>query len=637
MRRNLASDGDGMANDSHKHSQDGRQGQAPPAQGQPPLGATRAGPGRKAAEPTGDFLPTVPMDVVPAASAAPANVPVLVPPPGGPAPPARPALRKPATHKVTRIEWTSGKPLSGRYVMVDQLGEGGMGTVYLAEDLLLRRKVAVKTLWDEDLFEAADIERLRKEVAMAHSVSHPNVARTYDLGEAGGVHYITMEALRGETLMDRIRRGPNLTSDEVRDMAIPLCLGLRAAHRVGVVHRDLKPANIMLVGGDRKVAIMDFGIAAAVSEMIESPSMTRRPDGKAPSTWEVTSAGLGTPVYMAPEQWDSQTGDARTDIYSLGVILYVCLTGDAPYVAETNEAIAEMHKSAPVPSVAKRAPGVDADLAALIGDCLAKDAAKRPQSMDEVIERLQRPARRKTYVLQMAAGTIATALLLSLLGVALYALVASSVIQELRPSLRRLAELTARQLDPADLDQIRTAQDITGPAFAKLKATMRRIEAENRDVHYLYVFRAGATASRWTYVYDTYHETADLNHNGKIDANSDEEADPPGKFFDSGPYPAMNAARESGKSTADQDFSADDWRVSISGYSPLPVGQAKAPYLVGCDVTSETLVALRQRLLLLLGIAQLAAMIAMGLILAPQRQLARALRLADETARKRED
>ncbi len=631
-----------MANDNDKHGASPNAGQDPqhssgPSPGQAPLHATRAAPGRRPAEPAGDFLPTVPMDVIPTAGTPAVSVPMLMPPPGGAAPPARPALRKPTTHKVTRIEWTSGKPLSGRYVMVDQLGEGGMGTVYLAEDLLLRRKVAVKTLWDEDLFEAADIERLRKEVAMAHSVSHPNVARTYDLGEAGGVHYITMEALRGETLMDRIRRGPHLTSAEVRDMAIPLCLGLRAAHRVGVVHRDLKPANIMLVGGDRKVVIMDFGIAAAVSEMIESPSMTRRPDGKAPSTWEVTSAGLGTPVYMAPEQWDSQTGDARTDIYSLGVILFVCLTGDAPYVAETNEAIAEMHKTAPVPSVAKRAPTVDADLAALISDCLAKDPANRPQTMDEVIERLQRPERRKTYAWQMAVGSLGSALLLALLGVALYSLVASIVIQELQPSLRRLAELTARQLNPADLDQIRSEPDIKGPAFARVKSIMRRIEGENPDVHYLYVFRAGATATRWTYVYDTYHETVDLNHNGHIDADSDEEGDPPGKAFDSGPFPAMHAAHESGKSSSDQDFSADGWRISISGYSPLPVGQTNSPYLVGCDVTSETLAALRQRLMLLLGLAELAALIAMGLLLAPRRQLARALRLADESARKQED
>ena len=613
----------------------------------PPLSATRAGPGRRPTEPPpppppppppeNDFLPTMPMDVVPAAPQPQSNIPLLTPPPAGLVPGGRPPPRKPLTHKVTRIEWTSGKPLSGRYVMVDKLGEGGMGTVYLAEDLLLRRKVAVKTLWDEDLFESADIERLRKEVAMAHSVSHPNVARTYDLGEAGGVHYITMEALRGETLMDRIRRGPNLTSAEVRDMAIPLCLGLRAAHRVGVVHRDLKPANVMVVSGERKVAIMDFGIAAAVSEMIESPSMTRRPEGKAPSTWEVTSAGLGTPVYMAPEQWNSQTGDARTDVYSLGVILFVCLTGDAPYVADSNEAIAELHKSAPVPNVAKLAVGIDKDLAELVTDCLAKDPNKRPQTIDMVIERLQRPARRKTYAAQLVLGTLATALVLGLLGLALYSLAAHIVIDELRPSLRRLGELTARQLDPAVLDQIRSEADIKTPAFAKLKAVMRRIEAENLDVHYLYVFRAGATASRWSYVYDTYHESQDLNHNGRIDPDTDEEGDPPGKAFDSGPYPAMNEALATGKATADEDFSADSWRVSISGYSPLPVGQAKAPYLVGCDVTSETLGSLRTRLAVLLGLAQLAVMVTLTLLLSPSRQFARALRLADETARKRED
>lgn len=589
-----------------------------------------------AAGPPDEFLPTAELSVIPK-SASSGAVPAIAPPGAGHAAPRLGPPRNAGAPRVTRLEWTSGKPLSGRYVMIDKLGEGGMGTVYLADDLLLRRKVAVKTLWDEDLFETADIERLRKEVALAHSVSHPNVARTYDLGVAGGVHYITMEALRGETLMDRIKRGPLMTSAQVRDFALPLCMGLRAAHKAGVVHRDLKPANIMLVGGERKVAIMDFGIAAAVTDLIESPSVTRRPDGKAPNTWQVTSAGLGTPVYMAPEQWDQKTGDQRTDVYALGVILYVCLTGEAPYYADSNEQIGELHRSAEIPDLTKKIKGVDGDLAALIRACLAKRPEDRPGDMDAVIERLERPRRRRIYAKQLALGLVATTTLLSAIGVSLYAFAANVLVDEMRPSLRRLSELTARQLDIADLDQITKPGDIDSPAFGRVKAVMRRIEAENPDAHYIYVFRAGPDASRWSYVYDTYHLSQDLNHNGTIDKDTDEEGDPPGEPFDSRAFPAMAEARATGKSTADNDFSRDKWRISISGYTPVPVGKAQAPYLVGADVTSEPLVDLRRTLMLVLGIAELAAMAAMAFALSPTRQLQRALRRADEQSRSRED
>jgi serine/threonine-protein kinase len=274
-----------------------------------------------------------------------------------------------STAAVSRLAWLEGKPLSGRYPMRSKLGEGGMGTVYLADDLLLGRVVAVKALFDEDQFADEDLARFRKEVAAAHAVHHPNVARTYDLGASGGVQYLTMEHLPGETLMSRIRKG-KVPSDELIEIAVPLCEGLRAAHKAGVVHRDLKPANVMLVGGERKVAIRDFGIARTMAEATgEDLTQSRKsPSGHyiASTPWDVTSAGLGTPAYMAPERWNEQHGDPRTDIDALGVILYVALTGKAPYAATTADEMGEMHKSVPIPDVRQEVKEVPAHLARLI-------------------------------------------------------------------------------------------------------------------------------------------------------------------------------------------------------------------------------------------------------------------------------
>lgn len=600
---------------------------AQPAQADPPAAVAQPGPApAQKATAAADFVPTMAMEVVPPAGRPGALLP---PGPGGQNAYRAAGSRPPTVHHVSRLEWTAGKPLSGRYRMIDKLGEGGMGTVYLADDLLLRRKVAVKALWDEDLFEPDDIERFRKEVALAHAVSHPAIARTYDLGEMGGVHYITMEYLRGKTLMQRIKDGPVMSSAEVRDLAVPMCRGLRAAHKAGVVHRDLKPANIMLTGGERKVAIMDFGIAASFQDIREglTSAPTHRPDGKVPGSWDVTSAGLGTPVYMAPEQWDSGTGDPRTDIYALGVILYICLTGQAPYSADTTEELAQMHKSAPVPDVTRLAKQTDADLAKLIRDCLAKDPQKRPRDMDEVLERLEKPARRKAYVLQLGLGSLGTALGLFVIGFALYQLVASALIKELKPALRRLAVMTADAMDPAELDAIRGPNDVGGPAWRKVKARLSKIHAANPEATYFYVLRPRANQSEWPYVYDLDN---DLNGNGRIDPGSDEVGKPPGATLDIRTYPRLSEAWLQGQPSTDEEFAQDEFHIVLSGYAPLPSGSVRPPYMVGVDVTSAPLESLLTRLWLILGAGQLAAMAAMAVWLAPSRRFRRALAKADQ-------
>ncbi len=565
---------------------------------------------------------TMPVKMARPAPSAP--VPALQP--QQPAAPA-PTVAAQTPSQVSKIAWSSGRPLSGRYVMIDKLGEGGMGTVYLAEDLLLRRKVAVKTLWDDELYEEADIERFRKEVAVAHSVSHPNVARTYDLGEANGVHFITMEYLRGTTLMGKIKESGKLTSAEVREIAIPLCRGLLSAHKAGVVHRDLKPANVRLTGGERKVAVMDFGIAAMVADKRDGATQaTRRADLRHIKSWDVTSAGLGTPVYMAPEQWDQTTGDARTDVYALGVILYVALTGEAPYHADTADEIGNLHKSAPVPDVLKLVPTADKDLAALIKHCMAKRPEDRPQTMQEVLERLERPERIKQYAAQLALGTLGAAAALFLVGFALYQLVAGALIQELRPSMRRLATIAAMQLNHADLDQIRVADDMRSPAYRNVAATVARIKEANPEVTQFYVMRQGSRPGEYVYVFDI--ESADHDDNGNGFIEPGEEGNPPGRPYDGRAYPAMASALATGNPHADDNFAPDagnQFSVVLSGYAPVPLGKKDAGYFAGVDASSAPLRRLMWGLFIALTAAQAIIMATLGVLLAPGRRFQKSL------------
>jgi serine/threonine-protein kinase len=493
---------------------------------------------------------------------------------------------------VTRLEWTRGKALSGRYVMVRQLGEGGMGTVYLADDLLLRRRVAVKTLWQDGAFDPNDIERFRREVALAHVVNHPNIARTYDLGEANGVQFITMEHLEGETLMARVRRGPPLTSDEVRQLAVPVCRGLAAAHRKGVVHRDLKPANIMLVNDERRAVILDFGIARDGGDAGHSatPAMD---GGQLASTWGVTSAGLGTPAYMAPEQWAEQSGDARTDLYALGVILYICLTGKAPYAGDTVEEMAQLHRTAPVPDPVEAVPGMDPDLAKLVRDCMAKRPDDRPASVDEVLWRLERHSLQRRYALRLVAWSALAWLALAGVGESLLAVAEHAVLREMRPSLKHLAMVIAAEIDGDDLAAVNTKADLDSPAFRRVHATLRKWKGEYPDIGQLYTMRAVDDRGHFVDVVDLYPQDVDRDGDGQI--GPDEKGQLPGEPYDGSAMPAMMATAREHQPQADADFNSDVFGFTLSGYAPIHRSQQPTSYLVGVDVPNRQLLTLAQR------------------------------------------
>jgi len=260
----------------------------------------------------------------------------------------------------------------GRYRIVRKLGMGGMANVYLAEDEVLGRRVAIKILNDRHAGDDQFVERFRREAKNAASLSHPNIVSIYDRGEAEGTYYIAMEYLDGRSLKELIvARGPAPIHLAV-DYARQILAALRFAHRHGIVHRDIKPHNV-LVDGEGRLKVTDFGIArAGASQMTEAGSI------------------IGTAQYLSPEQAKGASVDQTSDLYSVGVVLYELLTGVVPFSGDTPVEIAMKHLSTvPEPPSAKRAD-VPRDLDMVVMRALAKDPSERYQSAEEMDADLRR-------------------------------------------------------------------------------------------------------------------------------------------------------------------------------------------------------------------------------------------------------
>jgi predicted Ser/Thr protein kinase len=255
-----------------------------------------------------------------------------------------------------------GTLLGGRYRIIGLLGRGGMGEVYRATDLALGQSVALKFLPEEASHNQRLLERFHGEVRVARQVSHPNVCRVYDIGEAEGMPFISMEYVDGEDLASLLLRIGRLPADKALETARKLCAGLAAAHDRGIIHRDLKPQNIMMnKRGD--VVIMDFGLAAIADHLAGA---------------EVRN---GTPAYMAPEQLRGAEVTPKSDIYSLGLVLYELFTGKRPFEANSVQALLQQQESAHLTSMTSIAADIDPAVEKAIRRCLDPDPAKRPASV----------------------------------------------------------------------------------------------------------------------------------------------------------------------------------------------------------------------------------------------------------------
>jgi serine/threonine protein kinase len=264
----------------------------------------------------------------------------------------------------------------GNYRVTSQLGEGGMGVVYLAQHPVFGRKVAIKLLHAVLARDPDIVARFFNEARAIHMVAHENIVEILDFGQtADGQPYFIMEYLSGESLSETITRGP-MQADQVEAIAVQMCRALGAAHSKGIVHRDLKPHNVQMVikaDGALQVKILDFGVA----KILQSP------DGSS-SVKTRTGSLMGTPLYMSPEQCKGAgVLDHRTDIYSLGVILFEMLSGRPPFNAEGVGELFAKHMLEDPPSILEFVPNAPPHMAAAIMKSLAKDPAARFQSMDD--------------------------------------------------------------------------------------------------------------------------------------------------------------------------------------------------------------------------------------------------------------
>jgi serine/threonine-protein kinase len=260
--------------------------------------------------------------------------------------------------------------IDNRYRVIGRLGSGGMADVYCAEDLQLGRRVALKLLYRRLAADAAFVERFRREASAAASLQHPNVVQVFDRGEWDGTSYIAMECLDGRTLKEIVRAEGPMAPRQAVDVVLQVLKALRFAHRRGIVHRDIKPHNVMM-DDEGRVKVTDFGIArAGASDMTETGSI------------------MGTAQYLSPEQAQGRPVDARSDLYSVGVVLYELLTGRVPFDGESAVTVALKHVSeVPLPP-SRLAGAVSPALDAVVLRALEKEPDQRFQNADEMIAAL---------------------------------------------------------------------------------------------------------------------------------------------------------------------------------------------------------------------------------------------------------
>src|SRR6202165_2776953 len=280
----------------------------------------------------------------------------VTPPPGAPYP---------------QGEELVGIILAERYEILELLGQGGMGAVYKARDTELERLVALKLIRADLASNPEILRRFKQELILAREVTHRNVIRIFDLGQAKGFKFITMEFVDGRDLRAVLRERGKLPADETVRIIAQVCRALESAHAVGVVHSDLKPQNIMLDAKDR-IYVMDFGIAHS----LETPGMTQ------------TGALLGTPEYMSPEQAKGIKVDARSDLFALGIIFYEMLTGISPYKADTALATLLKRTQERPPSPAEVDPTIPKAISDVVMKCLEIDRDHRYSTAREILEDL---------------------------------------------------------------------------------------------------------------------------------------------------------------------------------------------------------------------------------------------------------
>ncbi len=276
-----------------------------------------------------------------------------------------------APQTINKISFSPGDSFGSRYRIIEEIGRGGMGRIYKAEDKELEITVALKMIRPEYSSNPRFVKWFKKETLLARSISHENVIRIHDLGEVDEIKYISMDYIKGQNLKELIHTSESLTVGTTVSITRQLCEALRVAHQKGIIHRDLKPQNIM-IDKDGKAYVMDFGLAKSFE--VKEDSMQ--------------GDLIGTPQYMSPEQASGEKADHRSDIYSLGIIIFEMLTGKQPFEAKTYAGYIHKHVHEKTPPPSEINPLIPHSLEKIILRCLEKDKEKRYQNVEELLEYL---------------------------------------------------------------------------------------------------------------------------------------------------------------------------------------------------------------------------------------------------------
>lgn len=266
---------------------------------------------------------------------------------------------------------SKGQKINDRYEIVKSIGEGGMANVYLANDKILDRKVAIKVLRGDLSADEKFVRRFQREALSVSNLSHPNIVEVYDVGEEDGQYYIVMEYIEGKTLKQLLNKRESLTLTEVIDIMTQLTDGIAHAHESYIIHRDIKPQNIM-IEDDGKIKITDFGIAMALN----ATQITQ------------TNSVMGSVHYLPPEQASGKGATIKGDIYSLGILMYELLTGTVPFKGDNAVEIALKHMKDKIPSVRKQNPAIPQSVENIILKAAAKNPRNRYETAREMHEDL---------------------------------------------------------------------------------------------------------------------------------------------------------------------------------------------------------------------------------------------------------
>lgn len=267
---------------------------------------------------------------------------------------------------------TKGQKINDRYEIIKTIGEGGMANVYLANDTILDRKVAIKVLRGDLSNDEKFIRRFQREALSVSNLSHPNIVEVYDVGEEDGQYYIVMEYIEGKTLKQLLKKRETLTLPEVIDIMLQLTDGLAHAHESYIIHRDIKPQNIMILDNGL-VKITDFGIAMALN----ATQLTQ------------TNSVMGSVHYLPPEQANGKSATVKSDIYSLGILMYELITGSVPFKGDNAVEIALKHMKEKIPSIRKQNPTIPQSVENIVIKATAKNPRNRYDSVKEMHDDLE--------------------------------------------------------------------------------------------------------------------------------------------------------------------------------------------------------------------------------------------------------